>query len=99
MPIYAEDDAQGCHAELARLLDDIRFHAVEPGCSLAVLRRVESLGDSAITVLGNHDQHLLAVAEGMASLHHSRRNVSINVWIAYGSRQAHERNTSPLRID
>ena len=81
MAIYAVGDVQGCHAELMQLLDVIRFDAAAdqlwlvgdlvnrgPG-SLEVLRLVKSLGDSAITVLGNHDLHLLAVAEGVAELH------------------------------
>ena len=80
MAIYAVGDVQGCHAELARLLEDIRFDVAEDKLwlvgdlvnrgpdSLEVLRLVKSLGDSAITVLGNHDLHLLAVAEGTAEL-------------------------------
>jgi len=80
MAIYAVGDVQGCHAELVQLLETIRFDAEAdrlwlvgdlvnrgPG-SLEVLRLVKSLGDSAITVLGNHDLHLLAVAEGVAEL-------------------------------
>ena len=83
MAIYAVGDIQGCHAELVGLLETICFDATVdklwlvgdlvnrgPG-SLDVLRLVKDLGDSAITVLGNHDLHLLAVAAGVAELHHS----------------------------
>lgn len=83
MAIYAIGDIQGCHTEFLRLLEQIRFDPagdklwlvgdlVNRGPdSLQVLRFVKSLGDSAITVLGNHDLHLLAVAEGAAELHRS----------------------------
>ena len=83
MAIYAVGDVQGCYTELLQLLEMIRFDASQDQLwlvgdlvnrgpdSLAVLRLVKSLGDSAITVLGNHDLHLLAVAEGLAALHTS----------------------------
>jgi bis(5'-nucleosyl)-tetraphosphatase (symmetrical) len=80
MAIYAVGDIQGCHAELVQMLDLIKFDQAAdklwlvgdlvnrgPG-SLEVLRLVKSLGHSAVVVLGNHDLHLLAVAEGLAEL-------------------------------
>jgi len=83
MATYAIGDIQGCYAEFEQMLQQLKFNPahdqlwlvgdlVNRGAeSLAVLRRVKSMGDAAITVLGNHDLHLLAVAAGVAELHHS----------------------------
>lgn len=76
MTTWAIGDIQGCCTEFERLLEEIRF---TPECdtlwlvgdlvnrgprSLDTLRAVRRLGERAVTVLGNHDLHLLAVAAG-----------------------------------
>lgn len=73
MARWAVGDVQGCCDELEQLLARIRFSPdrdrlwlvgdlVNRGPkSLQTLRLVRSLGANAISVLGNHDLHLLAV--------------------------------------
>ncbi len=76
MAVYAIGDIQGCLDELQQLLEKIRFDPAQDYLwfvgdlvnrgpkSLQTLKFIRSLRGHAITVLGNHDLHLLALAEG-----------------------------------
>lgn len=77
-PVWAIGDIQGCSDALRRLLShpeitadaNARFWVAGdlinrgPG-SLDALRQIIALGDRAISILGNHDLHLLGVAAGV----------------------------------
>lgn len=81
MSTYVIGDIQGCHGALLALLDKVGFDPAQDRVwitgdlvnrgedSLAVLRWCMQHDTSVVAVLGNHDLHLLAVAEGFVAPH------------------------------
>lgn len=77
MATYLIGDIQGCFDDLLALLEQAHFQphidnlylagdlVARGPDSLSVLRYVKNLGEHGHTVLGNHDLHLLAVANGI----------------------------------
>ena len=80
MSTYAIGDIQGSYEPLLRLLEKIKFDSATDKLwlagdlvnrgpqSLEVLRFLYSIRDSVISVLGNHDLHLLAIAKGFRQI-------------------------------
>jgi bis(5'-nucleosyl)-tetraphosphatase (symmetrical) len=81
MSTYAIGDLQGCYSELQTLLDNINFDETNDQLwfvgdivnrgpeSLKCVRFVKALGAKAKTVLGNHELHLLAIANKVRKPH------------------------------
>lgn len=80
MATYFVGDIQGCFDDLQGLLQQANFDPCQDQLwltgdlvargpkSLETLRFVKQLGSAAVTVLGNHDLHLLAIDAGLAKL-------------------------------
>ncbi|MCP3852718.1 MAG: symmetrical bis(5'-nucleosyl)-tetraphosphatase [Gammaproteobacteria bacterium] len=82
MATYAIGDIQGCFDALIMLLEKIHFDPEKDTLwfagdlinrgdkSLETLRFIKNLGDSAISILGNHDLTLLALSQGNEKVKH-----------------------------
>lgn len=77
MAYYAVGDIQGCYDPLARLLDQVNFDQSKDTLlcvgdlvnrgpkSLKTLKLLKSIENQSVSVLGNHDIHLLAMLYGL----------------------------------
>lgn len=92
MAMYCIGDIQGCNEAFDDLLQQLDYSPSRdvlyilgdmvnrgPG-SAAVLRRLMALEGSAHCLLGNHDIHLLAVAQGVRPMH--RKDTLVDLLLA-----------------
>jgi len=95
LAVYAIGDIQGCLDSLKQLLDKLGVSdsdqiwftgdLVNRGPqSLETLRFIRSLGNQAVSVLGNHDLHLLALAAGRF---HDKPNPTLQPILKAGDRE------------
>ncbi|MFT6406847.1 MAG: bis(5'-nucleosyl)-tetraphosphatase (symmetrical) [Arenicella sp.] len=82
MAHYAVGDIQGCYDPLSRLLEQVNFDTSKDTLlcvgdlvnrgpkSLKTLRLLKSLKDQCVSVLGNHDIHLLSMMYGVREPRH-----------------------------
>ena len=116
MATYVIGDVQGCFDELQELVRYINFNPKKDQLwfvgdlvnrgpkSLQTLRWVKSLGKSAVTVLGNHDLHLLAGHAGAkeisttSSLHSVLQSKDIEKLISWLRQQSFMRFNKPLQF-
>jgi bis(5'-nucleosyl)-tetraphosphatase (symmetrical) len=97
MALYLIGDVQGCDSALGRLLDKAGFSPSRDTLYLLgdlvnrgpeseqVLRRLMGYGGAAVSLLGNHDLSLLAIAYGHAAPH---RNDTIDAILRAPDRDA-----------
>ena len=90
MSLYAIGDVQGCYDALCRLLDHINYDPAEDELwfagdivnrgrqSLETLNFVRSLGSDAKWVLGNHELHLLKLADGLVETSRNTLNAVLD---------------------
>jgi len=82
MAHYAVGDIQGCYDQLSRLLDQVKFDTSKDTLlcvgdlvnrgpkSLKTLRLLKSLKNQCLSVLGNHDIHLMSMMYGVREPRH-----------------------------
>lgn len=109
MTTYVVGDLHGCADEFTRLLSKLKFDAKRDKLwltgdlinrgprSVEALRMVRDMGDAAVTVLGNHDLHLLGCWAGVRS---ARNGDTVNEVLdaADGDELCHWLRQQPLMI-